>query len=230
MKASLRQAAGAGDSVDGAGEGGFEQRRRRRRGADRLAPRALRSCQFGLRAEVAEVALVDREGLREGDRERFDVGVAFAGLQVEPQARVLGPSGGLLAAELGDRHPRIKAECGTVVGVEVGGEVSDRALVADPLRGDREGTAVGRVDHEVRLVDIDLDRAHPDRDPADDLRHRFGVGDHVSVERVDVQGDADDDGAVVIGAGEGRGDRDQAERSALEGAGEVDPADRVEGV
>ena len=49
-------------------------------------------------------------------------------------------------------------------------------------------------------------------------------------EWVDVQGDPDHDGAVVIGAGEGRGDRDQAERRALEGAGQVDLADRVEGV
>ena len=32
----------------------------------------------------------------------------------------------------------------------------------------------------------------------------------VGVERVDVEGDADDDGAVVVGAGEGRGDRDEA--------------------
>ena len=93
-----------------------------------------------------------------------------------------------------------------------------------PCEATEKGRAVGRVDHEVRLVDIDLDRAHPDRDPADDLGHGFGVGDHVGVERIDVQGDADDDGAVVIGAGQRRGDRDQAERRALEGPGEVDLA------
>ena len=93
--------------------------------------------------------------------------------------------------------------------VKVGGEVGDRALIADPFGGDREGGAVGRVDHEVGLVDVDLDRAHPERDPADDLRHGFGVGDHVGVEGVDVEGDPDDHGAVVIGSGEGRGDRDQ---------------------
>ena len=52
----------------------------------------------------------------------------------------------------------------------------------------------------------------------------------MGVERVDVQGDADDDGAVVIGTGQGRGDRDQAERRSLERPGQVDPADRVEGV
>ena len=80
------------------------------------------------------------------------------------------------------------------------------------------------------LVDVDLDRAHPDRDAADDLGDRVGVGDHVGVEGIDVEGDADDDGAVVIGAGERRGDRDQGERRALEGPGQVDLADRVEGV
>ena len=80
------------------------------------------------------------------------------------------------------------------------------------------------------LVDVDLDRAHPDRDAADDRGHGFGVGDDVGVERVDVEGDPDDDGAVVIGAGQGRGDRDQAERRALERAGQVDLADRVEGM
>ena len=36
------------------------------------------------------------------------------------------------------------------------------------------------------------------------------IGDDVGVERVDVDRDADDDDAVVIGAGERRGDRDEA--------------------
>ena len=39
-----------------------------------------------------------------------------------------------------------------------------------------------------------------------------------AVERVDVEGDPDDDDAVVVGAGERRGDRDEAERRALERA------------
>ena len=112
-------------------------------------------------------------------------------------------------AELADRHLRGKGERRAVDGVEVGGEVRDRPLIADSLRGDREGAAVGRVDHEVRFVDIDLDRAHPDRDPADDLGNGFRVGDHVGVGRVDIEGDADDDGAVVIGTRQGGGDRDQ---------------------
>ena len=80
------------------------------------------------------------------------------------------------------------------------------------------------------LVDVDLDRAEAQRNPADDRGHRFGVGKDVGVERVDVEGDADDDGAVVIGTGERRGDNDEGERGALEGPGEVDLAEGVEGV
>ncbi len=45
-----------------------------------------------------------------------------------------------------------------------------------------------------------------------------------------MQGDADDDGAVVIGTGESGGNRNQAERGALDGAGKVDPPDRMERV
>ena len=40
-----------------------------------------------------------------------------------------------------------------------------------------------------------------------------------------MQGDADDDGAVVIGAGQGRGDARRDSGGALEGAGEVDLAE-----
>ena len=85
------------------------------------------------------------------------------------------------------------------------------ALVADAFGADREGGAVGGVDHEVFAVDVDADFAHADRDAADDFGHDFGVGDDVGVGGIDVEGDADDDGAVVIGAGEGGGDRGEAE-------------------
>ena len=82
----------------------------------------------------------------------------------------------------------------------------------------------------VLAVDVDLDRAHPDRDAADDARHRVGDGGHVGVERVDLERDPDDDDAVVVGAGERGRDRRQRERRAFERAGQVHPADRVEGV
>ena len=44
--------------------------------------------------------------------------------------------------------------------------------------------------------------------------HRVGDGADLGVERVDVEGDADDDDAVVVGAGEGRRDRRQADSGA----------------
>ena len=97
--------------------------------------------QFGFGADVAEVALVDREGGGEGDRDRFDVGVAGAGLEVEAQARVLGAGGLLVAAELGDRHLRGEGQARAVDGVEVGGEGDRGALVADPFGADREGAS-----------------------------------------------------------------------------------------
>ena len=58
--------------------------------------------------------------------------------EVELQARVLARAVALLAAELGDRHLRLEGEGRAVDRVEVGAEVGHRALVADPLRGDRE--------------------------------------------------------------------------------------------
>ena len=57
------------------------------------------------------------------------------------------------------------------------------------------------------LVDVDLDRAHPDRDAADDRGHRVRDGDDLGGQRVDVEGDPDDDDAVVVGTGQRRRDR-----------------------
>ena len=122
--------------------------------------------------------------------------------EFDREAWVLASLGSLAPTELGDRHLRSEGERKAVGSVEVGAETRRRTLVADPFRADREGRAVGRVDHEIRLVDIDLDRAQTQRNAADDLRHGFGVGDHVGVERVDVKSDPDDDGAVVIWSGE----------------------------
>ena len=59
---------------------------------------------------------------------------------------------------------------------------------------------------------------------------RVRGGGDLGVERVDVDRDPHDHGAVVIGAGERRGDRDQRERRAFERARQVHPPDRVEGV
>ena len=96
------------------------------------------------------------------------------GVQVELQGGVLAAGGELVAAELGDRHLRGEGEGRAVDRVEVGGEVATAVPWSPiPSEATEKGRAVGRVDHEVRLVDVDLDFAHPDRDPADDLGHRF---------------------------------------------------------
>ena len=53
---------------------GFRARRRRSPGARRNVPFPV----LGFRADVAEVALVDLEGFRQGHGDRFDVGVTRA--------------------------------------------------------------------------------------------------------------------------------------------------------
>ena len=85
----MGQDAEAGDRIDGAFERLFEQRRVGHRFADRLAPGALIGGEFCSVADVAEVALVDLEGFRQGHRERFEVGVAGTGVEFDREARVL---------------------------------------------------------------------------------------------------------------------------------------------
>ena len=108
----------------------------------------------------------------------------------------------VLPAHLANRHLRLERQGDAVDHLEVAREVGHRSLVADPLTVDRKGRAVGRVDREVGFVDVDLDRAHPDRDAADDLWHRVGRREDLRRQGVDVQRDPDDDDAVVIGPGE----------------------------
>ena len=52
----------------------------------------------------------------------------------------------------------------------------------------------------------------------------------MGIERIDMQRHPDHDGAVVIGAGEGGGDHDEAQRGPFERPRQIDLADRVEGV
>ena len=65
---------------------------------------------------------------------------------------------------------------------------------------DREGVAVGRVEGEIGAVEVDPDRAQPQRDAVEDLRQRIGDGGDLGVGRVDVERGPDDDVAEVIGA------------------------------
>ena len=123
MKATSGQLAEARDRVGGAGERLVKERRFGRRGADRRRP-AQCSASSCSRADVAEVALVDRERFRKGDRERLDVGVARDG----SSGRIC--SAGFAARLVALLPPTwrivifgLKRQRRAVVGVEVGGEV-----------------------------------------------------------------------------------------------------------
>ena len=98
------QHAEAGDGIDRSLQRFFQQRSFGDRFADRLAPGALVGGEFGSVADIAEVALVDLECFGQGYRQRFDVGVARAGVQFDREAWVLAARGGLVAAELCDRN------------------------------------------------------------------------------------------------------------------------------
>ena len=106
------------------------------------------------------------------------------------------------------------------------GRPGRRAIV----RVDRERVAVGRVEREVRAIEVDLDRAQPQRDPFEDLRQRIGDRGDLGGRRVDVERRPDDDVAEVVRAGDRRGDHGEAERRAFVGAGEVDLARDVDRV
>ena len=64
--------------------------------------------------------------------------------------------------------------------------VAGRAFVAGDRAVDRERVAVGRVEGEVLAVEIDQDRAQPQRDAAEDLRQRVRDGRHLGGGRVDL--------------------------------------------
>ena len=83
MGQDVAAAGEARDRVGGAFEGLFEQRGFVFDVADRLAPGAVFAFELAFGAEVAEVALVDLEGFGQGDGDRFEVGVAGGGVEVE---------------------------------------------------------------------------------------------------------------------------------------------------
>ena len=128
------------------------------------------------------MALVDLEGFRQGDGDRFDVGVAGAGVEVELQGS--GPCRAAVALWPPSWVIVIFGAKASVTQLTAWkGEEKLAAVPWSPTPSEATGKAraVGRVDHEVGLVDVDLDRAHAERDAADDLGHGFGVGDHVGV-------------------------------------------------
>ena len=144
----------------------------------------------------------------------------------------------LVAALEAQRQLRLEGEGGAVGGLEGGGD-GDRLVVgcggevearAEHGRGGRGRFAAGRVEGEFGAVDVGADVAQVDGDAVDDVGDRVGAGgvdEDFGGFGVDLEGEADDDGAEVEGADLGGGDRDERERGAVVGAGEVELAGGV---
>src|SRR5262245_19109009 len=93
-------------------------------------------------ANVAEVALVDREGLGERHPDASDVCVSRARPEIEPQTRVSAPRRRLPPTQLANGHPRLERQGRAIDGLEPRAEVGNGALIAYPLRIDRVFVAV----------------------------------------------------------------------------------------
>ena len=139
-----------------------------------------------------------------------------AGPEVEAAAPGSRRGGSSCDRRAGGRHLRLEAERRAVDRMEVASEKSVTVPWSPiPWLSTEKGEQLVGLIVKFGLVDVDLDRAHPDRHAADDRRDRVGGGEDLCGLRVDVQGDPDDDDAVVVGSGEGRRDRDDARAARL---------------
>ena len=193
------------------------------------ALRAFAGGELGPRADRLDVALVEDQRLGQRDRRLADVRVGLARGQDRAELRVLSAARRLAAAEhLGrELRPELELLAGEVWKASTTGKALNAARVVGsepPPRIDAVGhqlPAAGRVDREVRAVRVDVDRADAELGAAEDVRDRVGDGPDPRRLRVDEEGDADDDGAEVEGACDGRRQHRQRERRALVGAREV---------
>ena len=90
--------------------------------------------------------------------------------------------------------------------------------------------AARRVEGEGGAIGVGADVAQVDRDALDDVGDRVragGVEEDFAGFGVDVEGEADDNGADVEGTDDAGGDRDQGDGATVVGAGEVDLAGGV---
>ncbi len=116
---------------------------------------------------------------------------------------------------------------GREVDRDVVGWVEDVHVAAEQRRLGRAFVAAGRVEDEVRPVDVDPQVPDLQRDPFQDVGDRIrgrAVDFDFGGLRVEGQRLADDDRAGVKGSGDRRGDRDHRERVAVVGAAEVELA------
>ena len=168
-------------------------------------------------------------------RGRVDAGaaqvrVAVAGDEGRPEFRVVVPEHVLAAAEEPGREARAEAAaCGSRwsgTGPRPANELKVAGLVGSappPSSAPSVASlpAAGRVDDEVVLVDVDVDRADVELGAAEDVGDRVRRGVDAGRFGVDEQRHPDHDRAEVEGPGDRGGDHRQRERRALIGAGEV---------
>ena len=225
----VRQVVVGGDEVDVALELFVEQRRDRfRLTVDRCRRAGLRG-QLRPGADGADVALIEEQRVRHRQRGAGDVGVALMGFQDRPQLRVLVALGAALEP---DEQLRLELQAVAAVGrvgsaERVGAERGriGRVGAATAERADRRlrGT-VGRIEHEFVAIDVEVDRANVELDPAEHVGDRIRHGVDLGRFRIDVERDPDDHGADVIRPGHPGGDRDHRERRPLVRTGEERPA------
>ena len=111
-------------------------------------------------------------------------------------------------------------QAGAVGDLEAGPQAERSPFVCRAGWRHRSRIAIGGVEREVRPVEVDPDRAQPQRNTAEDLRQRIGRDRHLGRDRVDVDRCADHHVAEVVGPGNGGRHEDHAQRSPLVGAGE----------
>ena len=143
------------------------------------------------------------------------------------ECRILGPPD---APGESQRQLRAERQGAAVGDLEVRGGFHDRSFAACDLRSDGKAVAIGRVEGEVGSVQIDADRAGPQRDAFDDLWQGIGDRRHLGGRRIHLDRGADRDVAEVVGPGDRRYDGKEAQRRALVWTGEIDLARHVDGM
>src|SRR5215213_4773891 len=132
-------------------------------------------------ADVFDVGVVDKLGGGQRDLGAGNVGFTGLGGESGGEGRVTSLLGGPgeLEGELGG-----EGQAGAVRNLVVPGQIGCPAFVAGQLGVDREVGAVGRVEREVRTVEVDQYRTHPQRDPAEDGRDRVSDSAQLRGDRI----------------------------------------------
>ena len=179
--------------VDRAFERAVEQRRRRFGEAVDRVRRAFVGGELDPGADVADVRLFEDQRFRQRDLRARDVGVAGAGDEGRPQFRFLRSASGRRrsagrACGLKPRLSQPLAWNGLEAATEL--KLAGSAGLAPPpcsVAFEGGGRAVGRVERELRPVDLDRDRADVEQGAPVDMRDRVGDRRHLGRLRVEEQ-------------------------------------------